>query len=330
MPKIVVLDSHQYPDGAYAELAALCAENGVDFAALDCRSSDDIVAKAADAEVLIDIFLPIDHAVLSRLPRCRMVVRHGIGVDVLTLDDFTRDGVVACNVPDYGVEEVAVHALSLLLALERKVAFYDRQVRAGTWNESLGYEMRRLSLRTLGFVGFGRIARTVASYARAIGYALVAFDPYLPAARFAASEARQASLDEVLAAADALMVMAPMTAETRGIINDRTLAQAKDGLLLINTARGPLVETAALDRALASGKVAGAALDVLEEEPPAEKTHSLLRHDNVIVTPHVAYRSRESFAALKLMCGEIGIDFLKGRPPRNVVNPAVLTRMRQA
>ncbi len=259
-----------------------------------------------------------------------MVVRHGIGHDVLDLADHTRNGVVACNVPDYGVEEVAVHTLSLLLALERKVVFYDRMIRDGVWNESLGYEMRRLSLRTLGFIGFGRIARTLARYATALGYSAIAFDPYLADELFVAAGARKASRDEVFAQADVLAVMAPITDETRGIVNDATLALAKDGVFIVNTARGALVDTAALERALASGKVAGAALDVLEEEPPAAMTKALMRHDNVIITPHIAYRSTESFNALKRMCGETAIRFLKGGAPANVLNPDVLSRLRQA
>jgi D-3-phosphoglycerate dehydrogenase len=324
MAKIVVFDGHLYAEGAYDEVAALCQAAGIEFAVLDCKSADDIVAKASDVDVGLCVYMKIDALALSRLPKLKMVVKGGIGVDNFNLADCTHYGVYACNVPDYGVEEVSIHALSLMLALERKVVFYNNRVHQGEWDEEQGYLMYRVSLRTVGMLGFGRIARNLAGYAQALGYSVIAYDPFLPDEFFEKAKTRRVSLDEVFALPDVLVVMAPSTKETFNVVNDANLAKAKDGLFLVNTARGTLVDIEAVIRALDSGKLKGAALDVLPVEPPKDTAKGLYGRENVILTPHIAYRSVESFAALKRMQAETGISFLKGGEPYNVVNKEVI------
>ncbi|GAB7079422.1 C-terminal binding protein [Megalodesulfovibrio paquesii] len=324
MKKLVVLDGHHYPEGAYAEVDALCKAKGIAFAVLDCKNPEEVVQKAQDADACLCIYVKLDHSVLSRLPRMRMVVRCGIGVDNLVLPDHTALGIYACNVPDYGIEEVAIHALGQILTLERKIVFYNSRVHAGVWNEDEGYTMRRVSHRTLGFLGFGRIARKLAEYATVLGYTLIAYDPFLPAEFFEKTGARRVELDTLFRESDVISVHAPATPETIHVINDANLAKARDGLFIVNTARGTLVDTAAVIRALESGKLGGIALDVLEEEPPRELCSQLFGRDNVILSPHIAYRSLESFAALKRMAGETAVHFLSGGEPYNVVNREVI------
>ncbi len=324
MKKLVVLDGHHYPEGAYAEVAGICAAKGVDFAVLDCHTPEEVVEKAQDADACMCVYVKLDDSVLSRLPKMRMVVRCGIGVDNLVLEDHTKNGVYACNVPDYGVEEVAIHALGDILALERKIPFYSGRVHAGIWKEEEGYEMRRISLRTLGCLGFGRIARKLAGFAKNLGYSIIAYDPHLPQELFTEAGATSVDLDTLFRTSDVMAVMAPATPETIHVVNDQNLAKAKDGLFIVNTARGALVDTEAVIRALESGKLTGIALDVLEEEPPKDLCKRLFGLDNVILSPHIAYRSRESFAALKTMAAETAIHFLKGGEPYNVVNREVI------
>jgi D-3-phosphoglycerate dehydrogenase len=329
MPKIVLVDGGIYPPGSYAEVEALCAKEGAVFEQLDCKDADDVVAKAGDAEAMVDIFLRFDEALMSRLPRLRLIVRHGIGVDVVNVADCTKCGVILCNVPDYGVEEVAVHALSMLLALERKIFFYGCRVKAGVWDETQGYEMRRLSERTLGVIGFGRIGRKFAQIAAPLGYEILAYDPYLPSDAFASASATSVTMDELMRRSDAIVLMAPNTPETVGLVNAANLAKAKDGLLVVNTARGSLIVHDALREALLSGKIAGIGMDVLPHEPPSVDERVFVEHPNVIITPHVAYRSFESFATLRRKCGETALAFFRGELPPNIVNPEVLPHRRK-
>lgn len=328
MPKLVVTDSHRYPDGDFSAIEKVCREHGYELELLQCRTEDELAEQAADADGLLVIYSTIDDSLLSRLPKCRIVVRFGIGIDTLDLAALTKHGVVACNVPDYGVEEVAVHALGLILATERKIPFFDRKIRGGEWNDSLGYPMRRISQRTLGFLGFGRIARKLAGFCRPLGYRMVAYDPFLPEEAFAEAGAERVDLKEVFRQSDTMAVMAPLTPETHHVVNDDNLALCKDGLRIVNTARGGLIDTQAVIRGVRSGRVAAVGLDVIEEEPLNDPEHELLKLDGVIVTPHTAYQSVESFSALKRMTAETAVCFLNGDTPYNVVNPDVLNSLK--
>lgn len=327
MFKVALIDSQFSKKGDFSEIEKICKERGGELNVLQCTTEDEIVAQAADADALLVVYTKIGDALLARLPKCKVAVRLGIGVDNYDLDAFTRHGVVAINVPDYGVEEVAAHALGMILAAERKILYFDRQVRRGIWDDGEGYTMRRLSQRTLGFLGFGRIARKLAECCAPLNYRMIAFDPMLPAEMFAESNVEQVSLDALFQQADTLALMAPLNAHTKHIVNDENLAQAKDGLRIVNTARGELIDTQALIRALKSGKVAAAGLDVLEGEPLKNPEHELLAFDEVFITPHTAYQTLESIAALRQMAMTAAMDFLDGKPPYNVVNPDVLQKL---
>jgi len=320
MKTLAVLESHIAPPGFMETAASLCAARGVACRALACRSGRDVARQAHQADAAVCFFSPIDAGVLSSLPRLKMIVRAGIGVDTINLADCTRHGVLVCNVPDYGVEEVAVHTLALILALERKIVPYTFAVREGVWDQELGPEMRRVSERNLGLLGFGRTARKLADLAGPLGYALFASDPYVSEVECEAAGVRKCGPEDLFAQSDVLAVMAPATRETRHIVNDKTLASAKAGLLLVNTSRGSLADTGAVLRALQRGTLGGAALDVLEEEPPGDAFSALTGQDNLILTPHVAYRSQESLAALNSMSVRIALDYLCDGTIRNLIN----------
>lgn len=323
MKKVAVFDAQLAPDGFLQCVTSMCREAGVLCEILECHTAEDIVDGARDCDAALCFFAPVDSEILSRLPRLKMVVRVGIGVDNLNLDDFTRHGVYACNTPDYGIEEVAVHSLALVLALERNLVAYARATRQGFWEQNVGREMRRLSQRTLGLIGFGRIARKLASLAFPLGYAVMTCDPYVSEAECKRENVIKGTIEELFSQSDAIVVLAPATEETHHIVNDAHLALAKDGLLLVNTSRGSLVDTEAVVRALRENKLHGVALDVLEEEPPGPQHKPLLENDAVIVTPHIAYRSEESLMALNRMSVQTALDYLCESKINNLVNTSV-------
>ena len=324
MKKLVVLDGHLYPEGAFVEVADLCKSQGIAFEVLDCKTQDDVIRLASDADACMVYWLHLNGDMLDHLPKLKMVVRCGVGVDNIDVDGFTQHNVLVCNVPDYGVEEVAVHGLSLMLALERKIVFYNQKIHAGIWDENLGYDMRRLSEQTLGFLGFGRIARDLASLAKPIYGNIIAYDPYLKKELF--NDVEPVDLDTLFETADSLVVLAPATEETYHVVNCEHLKKAKKGLRLVNVARGALVDLQAILWGLDQGVLAGAALDVLEQEPPTDALFHQLKRPDVILTPHAAYRSVESLHALKVMAAKTAICYLLGNEPYHVINAELLAK----
>lgn len=325
MMKLAVLDAHLAPDSFLQCFEEMCRQAFVEGSILECRTTDDIIREAKDYDVLLCCFAHMDSHVLRHLPKLKMVVRIGIGVDNLNLPDFTEHGVLVSNTPDYGVEEVAIHTLMFVLALERNLVPYARSTRKGNWKQGIGREMRRVSSRTLGIIGFGRIARKFAALASPLGYELVGVDPYLSHEEFLNEGVEKIDLDEAFKRSHIIVVLAPATEETHQLVNAHRLAMANDGLLLVNASRGSLVSTDAVLNALESGKLHGVALDVLEEEPPDSRCRALLEHDAVIATPHVAYRSSESLMALNRMSVQTALDYICENKIKNLVNKEVLS-----
>ena len=247
-------------------------------------------------------------------------MRYGVGVDTVDVDAATRHGVAVCNVPDYGVEEVSDHAIALLLAIARRVPDLDRSVRQGAWNLAAGQTIRRLRGRTLGVVGLGRIGHATARKAAAFGFEVIGHDP-VPGDDH--PEIERVGLTELLQRADAVTLHLPLTPSTRHLIDGAALARMKAGALLINTSRGGLVDTDALVGALAEGRLAGAALDVVEPEP-LPPDHPLLALPNVVVTPHAGWYSQDSFVELKTKAAEEAVAVIEGRAPRYCLNDMVL------
>ncbi len=280
---------------------------------------------AESAEVLIVRAAPITRKFLSALPRLKGVLRTGIGVDTVDVEAATDLGIVVTNVQEFCQDEVAEHALALLLAVARKVVLADRIVRSGGWvvgvQESM-LPLRRLRGRTLGLVGFGRIGQKMAKGARALGLEVLAFDPYASAEAAEALGVRLLPLQELLPKADIISLHVPLTQETRHLINDDAFALIKRGAILINTSRGPVVDEVALERALAEDRLAGAGLDVIEDEP-IKLPHPLLDFENVVVTCHYASCSLEAYAEMRRVLSEQAAQILQGEFPKYLVNPRV-------
>ena len=292
---------------------------GHELRTAQCRTPSDVIAAAGHADALIVQYAPITAEVLEALPGVRLVSRYGVGVDVVDLDAARARGVWVCNVPDYGTAEVALHAVAMLLALLRDLAGHDRNVRAGRWDYRLGAQLHRPGRLTLGVVGLGRIGRMTLDRAAPWFGACVGHDPHLPDAAWPAGVER-VGLEELFARSDAVTLHLPLSAGTQGLVGADLLARMPSGGYLVNTARGGLVEPDAVLRALEDGGLAGVALDVLPEEPPAPG-HPLLTHPRALVTPHVAWYSEESEVDLRRAAAQNVVTWARtGRPDHAVVD----------
>jgi D-3-phosphoglycerate dehydrogenase / 2-oxoglutarate reductase len=252
-------------------------------------------------------------------PGLTHVARYGVGVDNIDIAAATARGVLVTNVPDYCIDEVSDQAVAMMLDLGRRTTALDRSMRAGAWAPQAAGLIYRLRGRTCGVIGLGRIGSATAAKAAAFGLRVIAHDPYLTPEQAAARGARLVDLPTLLAESDYISIHAPLTEETRHIVNQETLAQMKPTTYLVNTARGPLVDNDALVAALREGRIAGAGLDVQEGEP-LPTTHPLYALDNVLLTPHVAFYSEESLVDLQRRVAEEVVRVLAGEPPRNPVN----------
>ena len=257
--------------------------------------------------------------VVAGLRRCRAIVRNGVGFDSVDLAAAARAGIPVCNVPDYGTEEVADHALALTLALYRQLFPLDAEAKRLGWRIEVQHRMRRLRTQTFGIIGLGRIGTATALRARAFGFRVVFFDPFAPSgAHKALGIERAATLAELLAASDIVSIHCPLTAETRGMIGEREIAAMKPGAFLVNTARGDIVRKAPLFAALRAGRLGGAGLDVVEDEPLRSAEEAAT--PNLIVTCHAAFCSPEGMVEMRTTSARIARAAVLGEPVWNRVN----------
>lgn len=272
-----------------------------------------------DADAVITQYSSIDRSVIESLEHCKMIIKYGIGVNNIDVDAATERGIYVCNVPDYGVEEVSDHAVTMLLALGKKLPILAGALRKGDWGYSSVVPLRRLSECTVGLVGFGRIPQTVARKLSGFGMKLLAYDPWGSEERAKELRVTLTDMDTIYTEADFISLHCPLTKETTHMINAEALQKMKPTAFLINTARGPIIDEAALIAALRSGEIAGAGLDVFENEPVAAD-NPLLHMENVICTPHSAWYSETAIAALQRKAAEEVVNVLGGNPPFHNVN----------
>jgi D-3-phosphoglycerate dehydrogenase len=317
----VLVTDRAWPDLA-VEARVLAEVGAVPFDA-PAEDAATLAEHAADAVAILFCWADVPAAVLDAAERCQVVCRYGVGLDNVDLARATELGMVVTNIPDYCADEVAEHALALILALARGIVRYADQTSAGTWVPAGAGQLHRLRGSTLGIVGLGANGQALARRARGLGLRLLGYTTSAtpPPAELGVELA--GSLDELLAAADVVSLHVPLRESTRNLIGARELALMKPTALLVNTARGGVVDTAALAAALAAGAIAGAGLDVLGQEPP-DPDDPLLALDNAIVTPHAAFYSEESVEDLRVRTARAAAAVLAGRVPQNVVNPQVL------
>jgi D-3-phosphoglycerate dehydrogenase/C-terminal binding protein len=304
---------------------------GVRLEALDARREEDLAGRIEDADALIVYQLPLSRRTIGRLERCRIIVRGGVGYDKVD-GPFARErGIALANVPDYCTEEVADSALGLMLALTRGLASLNSRLRAGEvpWSYAKAAPLRRLRGRVLGIVGLGRIGTATALRAKALGMDVAYYDPYKPLGLDKALGVRRAAtLEELARESWVLSLHCPLTPETRRLVEARVLSLLPHGAYLVNTARGAVLDATAIPDAVASGRLAGVGLDVLESEPPAEDD-PLVRawrdpahpaHHRVVLTPHAAFYSEESRRECRTKAALTCLRALAGEPIPNVVN----------
>jgi D-3-phosphoglycerate dehydrogenase len=313
-PKVVITDS-SYPDTAY-ELEELSTVDAT-VERIDAQTPAEVIERAADADALLNQETELTAEVFDALDGLRAVARYGVGVDNIDLAAADEHGVEVINVPSYCEEEVATHAMSLLLACVRRVPLYDAQVKRGEWDWKDGSPIRRLGGETVGFVAFGNIAQRFADLLSGFDLEFLAYDPYQSEAVFDDYGVESVSFEELIDRADIASIHAPLTEETRNLFDAETFTRMDDDALLINVARGSIVDTNALAEALRNDQIGGAGLDVLPEEPPGESP--LFDLDDVVLTPHVAWYSRDSIEDLRRSAARGVAQVLRGETPDNRV-----------
>jgi D-3-phosphoglycerate dehydrogenase / 2-oxoglutarate reductase len=300
---------------------------GAEIVEIAAGSEDAFVSAARDADALYAKGRPITKRIIDGLERCKVITLGSVGADLVDIAAATARGIPVTNIPDTFIEEVADHAMTLILATYRRLVFQDRLVRDGRWKEGrpMLYEFPRLMGQTLGFIAFGHVARAVALRARPFGVHMLAYDPYVEELAMSPYGVEPVGLAELLQRSDIVSMHAPATGDAYHMLKEEQFRLMKPGALFINTGRGPTVDEAALIKALQEGWIAHAGLDVLETEPPGGN-NPLLGMDNVILTAHVASASARFDPARKRRVGQELALVLRGRWPMSCVNPSVLTK----
>jgi D-3-phosphoglycerate dehydrogenase / 2-oxoglutarate reductase len=320
--RIVVTDYIE-PDLEWerAQLAPL----GVTFEAYQLKFAphEDLIARIGDADVLVVNMVKIGRDVIQDLRSCKLIIRHGVGYDNVDVPAATEHGIRVCYVPDYCREEVAEQAMMLLLVCRRKFMKQEESlevsVKKGQWDFSSVLPIRRFSGTKAGIVGCGRIGSLVIGMLRGFGIEVMVHDPYLSERRQADLGIRCMPLEEVLHEADMVTIHPALTHETKYMIGERELRMMKPTAILVNTARGAIVNAEALARACKEGWIAGAGIDVFEKEPP-EDSFVLRGIPNIILTPHLAWYSEDAGVSIREKIMEDIHRFLEGRPPRFPIN----------
>jgi D-3-phosphoglycerate dehydrogenase len=317
MPRVLVTD-YAWPSLDIER--RILGEVGAELLVAETGEPDELVQLADGVDAILTNWKKVPPGALDVAPGCLVVSRYGVGLDNIPVDHATELGILVVNVPDFCLHEVSDHAMALVLGCARRVARYARETREGTWRLD-GPGLPRLSEQTLGLVGFGNIARALVPKARGFGMRVLAWTPRLePGAAGDVEVARD--LEQLLAESDYVSLHAPAMPETAGLIGEPELRAMKPTAYLVNTSRGALVDEDALVRALREGWIAGAALDVLRQEPPPAD-HPLLALDNAIVTPHAAFYSDSAIVELQTKAATNVANVLTGALPATVVNPRV-------
>lgn len=316
------MDTHDW-DSIQIEQDIL-AQVGCRVLPLEFSTPDELMATIRDADALLPRYVNIERRHIEALTRCKVIARSGIGVDIVDVQAATEHGIWVTNVPIYCEEEVADHAVALIMACTRRLIPYHQSVQHGAWTWQAGKPITRLSKATFGLIGFGRIGRLIWERMQAFGCRGLVYDPYLPADTITTSGAIPIGLDDLLSNADIIHIQAPLTSESHHLLGEKEFQIIKPGSILTNTARGPIIDEQALYRALQRGQVAAAGLDDLEEEPAKIRnwmpTNPLIHLPNVIVTPHTAWYSEQAVEDVKRISATEIARVLSGQRPLYPVN----------
>ncbi|MGB2815006.1 MAG: C-terminal binding protein [Dehalococcoidales bacterium] len=290
----------------------------------DCATEDDIIRVARDADVLLVVSAQITRRVMEALPKCKAIIRYGIGYDTVDVDAATDNSILVVNVPDFCFEEVSNHAITLLLACAKKLVIMDKGTKQGRWAECKQAQAPMGSIwgETLGLIGCGNIGRMVAQKARCFKMQVIGCDPFVDKAKAEECGIKLVGMPELLRESDYISIHTFLSQETKHLLGEKEFKQMKPGAYLINTSRGPVIDEPALINALQEKQIAGAGLDVFEQEP-VDPDNPLLRMDNVVVFPHTASYSDAAFKRLRVSVGQEAARVLSSRWPKNLVNKTV-------
>ena len=324
MPLLVAVADSVFPNMDLAR--AVVSRAGAELRLSPQATPEAIVATARDADAVLVTYAKINADMIREMKKCRIISRFGIGVDNVDLEAATKQKIVVTKVPDYCIDEVSDHAMALLLSLIRKIPASSARAHAGRWEMPAVVPIHRLRGTVLGLVGFGRIPQLVAPKAKSFGMRVMAYDPYVPLNVMEQAGVGRLEFPELLKISDYVSIHSPLTPETRHLFSTAVFNQMKPGALIVNTSRGPVVDEVALAAALDSKQIGGAALDVLEQEPPVSSP--LFGRDNVILTPHTSFYSVESLEELQTKAAEEVVRVLSGQAPLNPVNPEALAPSR--
>ena len=297
---------------------------GAELILAQVREEEELIRVGKEADGLINQYALLTRRVFENLPKCKVVARYGVGVDSIDLRAATDLGIIIANVPDYCIDEVASHAVAMMLTLTRKTAFFDRKVKSSQWDFRQGTPIHRIQGKTLGLIGCGKIGFEVAKRISAFGVKVMAFDPYI---QRTGEKIELTDLETVLRKSDFISIHCPLNDSTQHLIGEQEFKKMERKPLFINTSRGPIVNEKALIQALEEGRISGAGLDVLETEPP-DSNNPMLKMENVIFSPHVGFYSEESISELKRRTARNVSDVLRGRWPGSVVNQGVMGKTR--
>lgn len=317
MKKIVSLSTN--PASFSYEKEAFSARNDAEFIISGARTKEDVKTAVRDADVVLFSDITIDREVIDNLQNCKLIIRYGIGYDNVDTAYAAEKGIFVCNAPNYGVTDVAEHALSLLLSCAKRLTYMNDCVRDGLWDTSKMGASRRIAGKNVGFIGFGKIAKCVCERTNAFGLKALVYDPYVTDTVAADFRAEKVTLEDLLHRADYVTLHLPLNEQTRHMMGAAQFAQMKSDAVFINTSRGGLVNEKELIDALEAGVISGAGLDVFEDEK-GNIDPRILHMKNVTLTPHVAWNTIEGAAALHEEVTNNVLRFLDGNRPESIVN----------
>lgn len=322
--KAIVVDKNSADGLDYTIQQKIFEANGIEFVLEDCQTEDEIIEKCQDADALLVIYRKITPRIMDALTNCKVILRYGIGYDAIDVDAATKRQIKVCNSPLHCLDEVATHTMAMILAMERQLVFFNDTVKSGKWLANAGFKPHRLSCQTLGFIGFGNIARRTADFAKGFGFHMIAYDPYLEEEMIETSGVKKVELEELLQSSDVVSIHTPLFDSTYHLIDSSSIAKMKDGVMIVNTSRGPIIAIDDLMEAVKSGKVKAAALDVIEDEPITKPNHPLFETGKIFCSPHAAYNSVEAESQMMEVLAETAVDILNGKNPANIVNKKAL------
>ncbi len=319
--KVVVTD-YEYESLIWEE--KILQEIGGILVPEQLRTEEELISACCDADALLVQYANITRQVIANLKKCKIIVRYGVGVDSIDTQAATEHGIYVANIPDYGLEDVADHTMALLLAAARKLVYLHQKVINGEWDYTTSKPLFRLRGKTLGLLAFGNIARMVALKAKAFGINVQACDPHIDKDIATEYDVKLIDFDTMIKTSDFISIHAPVTPATYNLFNMNIFKQMKPNCILVNTARGALINESDLVEALEKKYIAGAALDVTHPEP-IKADSKLKKLDNVIITPHTAWYTEEAQKSLQIQASQEVVRVLTGNLPLNLVNKKVLT-----